>query len=161
MGEETVQDPEMLLKVWAEHFKMLGESKLGDPPYSSERMSKVDSLEMQSHNNEEFLLDVPFSAEEVAGAVRFKLKGKKAPGQDGLMAEHLKAGGEAVVIWLTRTLNVIIELEVIPDVLKRGIIVPVYNRGGRDPLKTDSYRGITLTPPGAATVSLISYNNSI
>ena len=83
---------------------MLGESKLGDAPYSSERMSKVDSLEMQSHNKEEFLLDVPFSAEEVAGVVR-KLKGKKAPGQDGLMAEHLKAGGEAVVIWLTRTLR--------------------------------------------------------
>ena len=138
VGEEIVQDPEMLLKVWAEHFKMLGESKLGDASNSSERMSKVDSLEMQSHNNEEFLLDVPFSAEEVAGAVR-KLKGKKAPGQDGLMAEHLKAGGEAVVIWLTRTLNVIIELEVIPDVLKRGIIVPVYKGGGRDPLKTDSY----------------------
>ena len=39
----------------------------------------------------------------------------------------------------------IIELEVIPDVLKRGIIVPVYKGGGRDPLKTDSYRGITLT----------------
>ena len=38
----------------------------------------------------------------------------------------------------------IIELEVIPDVLKRGIIVPVYKGGGRDPLKTDSYRGITL-----------------
>ena len=90
------------------------------------------------------MLDVPFSAEEVAGAVR-KLKGKKAPGQDGLMAEHLKAGGGAVVIWLTRTLNVIIELEVIPDALKRGIIVPVYKGGGRDPLKTDSYRGFTLT----------------
>ena len=39
----------------------------------------------------------------------------------------------------------IIELEVIPDILKRGIIVPVYKGGGRDPLKTDSYRGITLT----------------
>ena len=207
VGEETVQDPEMLLKVWAEHFKMLGESKLRDAlsriwtgvnsgppgpllvhfwfaktgpgpllvcknwtqstfgpvfagekvdlgplfsvsnfcvtaPYSSERMSKVDSLEMQSHNNEKFLLDVLFSAEEVAGAVR-KLKGKKAPGQDGLMAEHLKAGGEAVVIWLTRTLNVTIELEVIPDVLKRGIIVPVYKGGGRDPLKTDSYTAKT------------------
>ena len=144
VGEETVQDPEALLKVWTDHFKALGESKLEDAPDSSERKSNVDALEMQSHGNEEFLLDVPFSAEEVAGAVR-KLKGKKAPGPDGLMAEHLKAGGEAVVIWLMRTLNAITELEEIPDVLKRGIIVPVYKAGGRDPLKTDSYRGITLT----------------
>jgi len=34
------------------------------------------------------------------------------------MAEHLKAGGEAVVIWLLRTLNAVVELEVVPDVLK-------------------------------------------
>ena len=37
------------------------------------------------------------------------------------------------------------ELEVIPHVLKQGVIVPVYKGGGRDPMKTDSYRGFTLT----------------
>ncbi len=61
------------------------------------------------------------------------------------MAEYLNGGGEAVVIWLMRILNVTVELEVIPDTLNRGVIVPVYKGGGRDPLKTDSYRGIILT----------------
>lgn len=144
MGDETVQDPEMLLKVWAEHFKTLGESRLGDAPDSTDRESKVVSLEQESHSNEDFLLDDRFSAKEVAGAV-LKLKGRKAPGPDGLMAEHLKAGAEAVVIWLMRILSATVELEVIPDVLKRGGIVPVYKEGGKDSLKTDSYRGITLT----------------
>ena len=60
------------------------------------------------------LLDVPFSAEEMSAAVS-KLK---AAGPDGLMAEHFKAGGEVVVIWLLNVLNTIVELEVIPDVLK-------------------------------------------
>ena len=40
------------------------------------------------------------------------------------MAEHLKAGGESVVIWLMNILNAIVEMEVVPDVLKRGLVVP-------------------------------------
>ena len=38
------------------------------------------------------------------------------------MAEHLKGGGDAVVIWLLRILNAVVELEVVPDVLKEGFI---------------------------------------
>ena len=67
-------------------------------------------LENQSYQNEEFLLDVPFTADEVTRAVA-RLKKRKAPGPDGLMAEHLKGGGEAVVIWLMKILNATVELE--------------------------------------------------
>ena len=50
-----------------------------------------------------------------------------------------------MVIWLLRILNVVVELEVVPDVLKEGFIVPVYKGGGnKDPLRVDSYRGVTL-----------------
>ena len=81
---------------------------------------------------------------EVSRAVS-KLKKKKAPGPDGLLAEHLKARGKAVVIWLMNILNATAELESVPTVLKRGVVVPVYKGGGKDPMKIDSYRGITLT----------------
>ena len=91
-------------------------------------------LELQSHKNEEYLLDVPFTADEVSRAVS-KLKKKKASGPDGLLAEHLKAGGEAVVIWLMNILNATVELESVPTVLKRGVVVPVYKEGGKDPMK--------------------------
>ena len=74
-----------------------------------------------------------------------KLKCGKAAGPDGLMVEHLKAGGEMVVICLLNVLNTIVELEVIPDVLKRGVVVPVYKGSGKDPLLVDSYRGVTLS----------------
>jgi len=143
-GEEVVQDPEKPLSIWVQHFQNLGESRLGHTTDSHERTKKVESLEMQSHMTEEFLLDAPFSAEEVSRAV-IGMKGGKAPKPDGLMAEHLKAGGEAVIIWLTRIFNAVVNLETIPEVLKRGVIVPVYKGGGKDPLRTDSYRGITLT----------------
>ena len=54
-------------------------------------------------------------------AAVLKLNCGKAAGPDRLMVEHLKAGGKIVVIWLLNVLNTIVELEVIPDVLKRSI----------------------------------------
>ena len=64
-------------------------------------------------------------------------------------------GGEAVVIWLMRILNAIVELKVVPDVLKRGVIVPVYEGGGENPLKVDSYRGATVTSMVAKGLELL------
>ena len=94
--------------------------------------------------NEEAVVDVPFTTKEVADVVK-KLKSRKAAGPDGLAAEHLKEGGGVVTLWLTDILNAVVDLEVVPDVLKCGTVVPVYKDGGKDPLKVDSYRGVTLT----------------
>ena len=66
-------------------------------------------------------------------------------GKEGTRARWSNGGGEVVVIWLMRILNAVIELEAIPEVLKRGVVVPVYKGGGKDPMRRDSYRGITLT----------------
>ena len=46
---------------------------------------------MQSLGMEDHLLDASFTAEEVSFAIR-KLKRRKAPGPDNLMAEHLIEG---------------------------------------------------------------------
>ena len=74
-----------------------------------------------------------------------KLKSGKAAGSDGLMAEHLKFAEESAIIWSTNIMNGIVEFEVIPDIVKCGIIVPVYIGSGKDTMKMDSYHGITLT----------------
>ena len=42
-------------------------------------------------------------------------------------------------------LNDVVELESVPAVLKRGVVVPVYKGGGKDLMKIDSCRGIMLT----------------
>jgi len=81
---------------------------------------QVDMLMTQSYQNE-MLLDIPFSAEEVSVVIT-KLKSRKSAGPDGLMAEHLKAGGESVVIWLMNVLNAVVEMKVIPVVLKRELL---------------------------------------
>ena len=36
-------------------------------------------------------------------------------------------------------------MEVVPSVLKSGVIVPVYKDGGKDPIDVNSYRGVALT----------------
>ena len=90
VGEEIVQDTERLLKVWANHFLVLSESRLGVNHGSYDE--KIRKLEATSYGNEEHLLDVPFTSKEVFMAVS-KLKKKKSPGPDSLLAEHLKAGG--------------------------------------------------------------------
>ena len=84
--------------------------------------------------------------------------GHAQSGPDGLTAEHVKEGGDVVTIWLMRLLNAVVELEVIPDALKCGVVVPVYKGGGKDPLKVDSYRGITLSSVIAKVLEFLTLN---
>ena len=72
-----MQDPEILLRVWAEHFQKLGETKLGDSLDACEQKKRVEIMEKQSYLNEEFLLDDPFSAEEVSGAIYSQIERKE------------------------------------------------------------------------------------
>jgi len=141
---KVVSDPEVLIGEWVEHFRELAKSRRDGTSGLEELQQKVDGLALESLGNEDMLLDVPFSAEEVAAAVG-RLKRGKAAGPDGLMAEHLKAGGQGMVIWLLNVLNAVVELEAVPDILKRGVVVPVYKGGGKDPLRVNSYRGVTLS----------------
>ena len=72
------------------------------------------------------------------------MKLKKSAGPDNLTAEHLKFGGQSIIIWLTEIFNSVVDVEQIRTCLKLGITIPVYKGGGNDPLNVNSYRGITL-----------------
>ena len=110
--------------------------------YSSE--DEVETLMLNSLDNEDYLLDVPFVSEEVDGVLN-KLKLGKAAGHDGLRAEHLKYGRPMLRDWILQVCNAIVYVESIPNSLKTGIITPVYKGCGKDSLDTNSYRGVTLT----------------
>ena len=58
-------------------------------------------------------------------------------------------------MWLTRILNLIIELELIPPSLKQGITI---QGGGEDPLNVNSYRGITLNSVISKIMELLILN---
>ena len=72
-----------------------------------------------------------------------KLNKEKAADSDSILAEYLIGGGNAVVLWLKEVLNAM--MEKIPEVLKCGIVILIYKVGGKDPLNTNTYRGVTLT----------------
>ena len=46
---------------------------------------------------------------------------------------------------MTGILNAVIDLELVPDSLKQGVVVPVYKGSGKDPLLVESYRGLVLS----------------
>ena len=71
------------------------------------------------------------------------LKSKKAPGIDGITAEHIKFGGEKLLEILTCICNTITRTECIPRQLKRGIIIPI-PKGTKDVSIQNNNRGITL-----------------
>jgi hypothetical protein len=53
----------------------------------------------------------------------------KSVGPDGLPGDILKLGGEAIVPYLTRLLNINMNNNAIPDDWKKAIAVPIYKRG--------------------------------
>ena len=107
-------------------FYQIGKSRSKEIPALEELQQRVDYLALQSMGNDDMLsiVDVRFSAEDVSGVVG-RLKNRKAAG-DGVAAKHLNASGKSVIIWLVNILNAVLEL----DILKRGVVVPVYKRKG-------------------------------
>ena len=86
------------------------------------------------------------SYEEVEKAVR-KMKLGKAAGPSGVMADHLKAGGEVVIEQLTDICNQIMIEGGIPDDWRRSTMTTLY-KGKGDPLSCSAYRGIKLLELG-------------
>ena len=141
---EIVEDTSLLLDAWSQHYANLSKSKREELPLLQSSNHTLETLTCNPYSNNDSILDVPFTFEEVKNVLR-KLKRGKSPGQDKIMAEHLLEGGDAVAVWLEKIFNAIVTLEALPDSLKSGFVIPVYKRNGRDPLLPDSYRGITLS----------------
>ncbi len=77
-----------------------------------------------------------------------RLKSGKAAGMDGITAEMLKYGGDAVVEWKLFICKEAWKKGEVPDDWKKAIIVPLYKgKGSRS--ECSSYRGISvLSVPG-------------
>ena len=139
---EVYKDQNSLLQCWRNHFSMLGETAGSN----NDLQNVVDSnlLYESSKANEDSVLDQDITLEEIDYAVKSMQNGKSS-GPDNVSVEHLKYGGPGISRWLKRVFNAIVTLEVIPSVLNRSIVVPVYKGKGRDPTIPGSYRGISLT----------------
>lgn len=82
-----------------------------------------------------------------------ELKSKKAVGFDGLRAETLKRIRREIAQPLSHLVNLYISEGIFPDILKIGIIRPIYKNG--DKSRINNYRPITLLSTLAKVVERI------
>ena len=126
-GEVLSEETEVIGR-WKEHFEGLFQET--DAPYHirpGRGVAVVDDLEI--------------TKEEVRRDVR-RLKTGKAPRICGIVPEMLKAGGEVVVVWMTKVFNMVWREGVASGDWRNAVIVPVYKKGSR--LDCTNYRGISL-----------------
>ena len=76
MNGKVINGTQQLLDAWVDHLSKLAKSQVKDYPQLMDLCNQVDGLLSQSMENEEFILDVPFSTEEVERAVRDRRREK-------------------------------------------------------------------------------------
>ena len=75
-----------------------------------------------------------------------KLKSRKAAGVDGITGENLRYGGAILHTALTILFNSITVQKIVPDRLKRAVIIPIPKGKNKDFTIKDNYRGVSLSP---------------
>jgi hypothetical protein len=73
------------------------------------------------------------------------LNRNKAADFYGITADNIVNGGDNLVKYIQEVLNKTFQLHHIPDILKIGILFPVFKNKG-DCKNAKNYRGITVTP---------------
>ena len=107
----------------------------------------VSELDNHSHRG-----PAEVSKEEVERAVR-KLRNGKAGGQDEVVAELLKNGGEAVIDWLTEVIQQVWQTGKVPQEWKDATLIPIHKKRARN--ECDNYRGISLLSVPGKVLALV------
>ena len=126
-------DPSVVLPYWADHFSGLSKSQCSTNPSLKKFTHSIHKIKIETFSDEEFILDVPFSPEEVITAIK-RLKRDNSPGPDLLSSRHLLHAGPLISTWLSKIFNTIANLEAIPSIFKEGILIPIYKGKGKDHL---------------------------
>ena len=142
--DQVVYDIDSVLDVWRTHFSSL--STLRDSEYFDQGhyAHVTESVrEWSTEIGHSPFLDPPFSLNEISSCID-KLHFKKAPGHDGVTAEHLRYGGAKLHQAICFLFNACVRYEFVPSNFRKGVQVPLYKGKNSCPLKPDNYRGITL-----------------
>ena len=91
--------------------------------FSCER--NIQQIEL-SNSGEPFAISTKIIRKRLAAIGK-----NKSIGPDGISGEILKLGGEAMIPYLARLLDVTINNATIPSDWKRAIVVPIYKGGGQ------------------------------
>ena len=108
--------------------------------YFSDLLNPVDATLTQTHE-EQVGEDIQITEADVNTVIK-SLKTGKAPGEDDIRPEMLKAMNIYGVRWLTRVCKVAGRTELAPKQWQTSVIIPIYKKG--DKRKCTNYRGISL-----------------
>ena len=98
----------------------------------------------QSYERCPDILCTRISENEIISVIK-ELKVRKAPRFDKIPSECFKYGGSELIKCLVILFNVMCKFEHIPNVFKKGVIIPI-PKGEKDMTDTNNYRRITLLP---------------
>jgi hypothetical protein len=127
---KIVVEEEELMEVWRAYYNKLANEEF---PWNRDTLTEVDAVCGPSE-------EITF--EEVKAAVK-KMKNCKAAGPSGVVADMVKAAGDAGSSWITEICNLVVKEGKIPDDWSKSWMVNVY-KGKGDALECGSYRGIKL-----------------
>ena len=131
--EDKTRQNNVALNDFKEHFSNL----------NTDETSEEVTFNLTSHDNDDTILNSPFSVDEVKKCIH-KLKSNKCPGPDNIINEFLKYSPQNILELYTDIFNVILKCGVVPHQWCIGYIRPLYKNKG-DPNDPNYYRGITIT----------------
>ena len=138
---QPLQKSEEKLAWWKRHFeKVLNVQSVvaGNVIEELEDRSEVETTQV--------------TREEVEQAVR-KLQNYKAAGEDEIVTELLKNGGDAMIDWLLEILQEVWKTKQVPSEWKKAVLVPLHKK--KDRKICDNYRGISLLSVPGKVLSLV------
>ena len=144
VNDYSTSDSSIILPHWVDHFSGLCKSGCSTNPHLQKFVDSIQKIELETYSEEELILEIPFAPEEVSAAIRLRNRYSSA-GLDMLSPHHLLQAGLGISTWLSKIFNTISNLEAIPSLFKKGILILIYKEKGKDPFITTSYREITLT----------------
>ncbi|XP_071941032.1 uncharacterized protein [Antedon mediterranea] len=129
----VIIDQKKQMDRWVEHYSEVYQTKM---PVSQEELKNVQNLPTMLE------LDAYPTMDEVRSAVK-QLSSGKAPGDDGIPTEIIKAGGLTLIHHLHELISLCWSLGKLPQDFKNASIVTLYKNKG-DRRCCDNYRGISL-----------------
>ena len=138
-----VCEPEQLCREWINYFQKLYTPNTKGHFNEEFKVQIEDELQQmieESQNRNTNL--TPFKNEDIEN-ICSTLKTKKAPGYDGIAAEHFKFAGPKCMEIVAKIFNSICVIERAPIQFKRGVLIPI-PKGDKDRSLQDNHRGITL-----------------
>ncbi|CAF1602087.1 unnamed protein product, partial [Didymodactylos carnosus] len=125
------------LQRWREYF-----AELLNVPSAVDQVLTDSIPESQLTRSEEKRQSAVPTIQEVETALK-QMKSRKAPGDDGVTADLLKAGGAPVVRWLYEIFTDVWKNEEMVEEWTLAILIRLYKNKGEKQV-CDNYRGISL-----------------